>query len=70
MSSSVGPDTAVVLEVLRWQAWERAKGELRACRMAFYTTTADRNEERLRAQELENTIERFIEDVENRGLQE
>lgn len=59
-----------VLTVLRVQAWERAKGELWACRTALRTTTADRPEVRERGNRLHETIEKFINEVEGNGLQE
>jgi len=59
--------TEMMLRTLRNQAWERAKGELRACLQTFYGDVAATPGQFGRLEEL---INQFIETVEEEGLEE
>ena len=56
-----------VLRALRGQAWERAKGELRAVGMTFFGLS---NANEGQFDEFTSAVDRFIEHVESNGLAE
>lgn len=56
-----------LIRILRAQAWERAKGELRAVAQAFVGDKAARPGQ---FGDYDNLMEKFIFDVESRGLAE
>ena len=51
-------DTDKVLDALRWQAWERAKGELRSMLKTFFGEPEQYSK-------MDGLVEKFIEDFEN-----
>ena len=54
-----------VLQVLRCQAWDRAKGELQSMLVTFYGSGQDN-----KFKKLSDAIYRFVEEIEENGLQE
>ena len=66
------PDSRI-LQVLRQQAWERAKGELKSMLTTFYSEGAHlsrEDDEKTQISLLNNAIAKFIKDVEDYGLHE
>jgi hypothetical protein len=56
-------DTDMILRSMRMQAWERAKGELRACLSTFFG-----EEERHR--KLDDAVNEFVKRIDDEGLAE
>ena len=56
-----------ILRAMRAQAWERAKGELRAVAMTFFGEEGARQGQ---FDEFTDAAEAFVNDVEDRGLAE
>ena len=56
-----------IMRALRAQAWERAKGELRAVAVTFFGTASAAPGQ---FDEYEAEVEKFVREIESRGLAE